>query len=119
MAKNSTPSTLTKSFLFKLTGRTSLFFALLLIILMTYYISGNYQNFLDSTQRFILFLCSADCIILFLFSIAGIIESVTLYFISLKRHYWIFFAIYILSTAISLAVFIAVRAVSILSLGLN
>ena len=118
MFSKKSKGTIDKSFLFKLTGRTSLFFALLLLVLVFFYLSGNYQNFLDTTQAFTLFMCSADCIVLFLFSLAGIIESIGLFFVSRKKRYWIFFGVFFISGIISAAVFMALRTVSILSLGI-
>ena len=108
---------ISRSFLFKLTCRTSLFLALMLLALITFYLSGNYQNFLDSTQMFILFLSSADCVILFLFSIAGTMESATLFFISRKKRYWIFFALYVLGIVVSAGLFIVLRILSMISFG--
>lgn len=106
------------TFLFKLTWRTSLFLFLLLAVLFLFYLSGNYQNFLDSTQLFVLFLCSIICIFLFLFSAAGILESIFLFFSTMKKRYWIYFACYVLSLILSGAFFVALRTISKISLGL-
>ena len=57
-----------RSFLFKLTGRTSLFLFLLSTFLIVLYVSGSYQDFLDSTLNFVLTSCSATILGLFVFS---------------------------------------------------
>ncbi|WP_407399141.1 hypothetical protein [Treponema sp.] len=117
MAKNIIKDTFKNSFFFKLNCRTSLFLGLFLVVLFSFYLSGNHQNFLDSTQLFVLFLCSVDSIGLFLFSMAGLIESVVLFIVSGKKSYWIFFAVFFLSSVVSAGTFFIVRVLSILTLG--
>ena len=117
MAKNIFKEALNKSFLFKLTCRTCLFLASFLVVLFAFYLSGNFQNFLDSTLLFVLFLCSLDSIALFLFSVAGFFESIVLFFIQKKKRYWIYFFVFFLSSIVSAAVFFAVRTLSILTMG--
>lgn len=117
MAKNIFKEALNKSFLFKLTCRTSLFLASFLVVLFSFYLSGNFQNFLVSTLLFVLFLCSLDSIALFLFSLAGIFESIVLFFIQKKKRYWIYFFVFILSAILTAAVFLVARSLSILTMG--
>lgn len=119
MAKNILKEALKKSFLFKLTCRTGLFLGLFLVVLFSFYLSGNHQNFLDSTQLFILFLCSLDSILLFLFSLSGLLESVVLFFISQKKRYWIYFSIFLLGLIVSAGMFFLVRVISILTHGIQ
>ncbi|MGN0728221.1 hypothetical protein [Treponema sp.] len=106
-----------RSFLFKLTGRTFLFFLLFSVFLATLYISGTYQDFLNSTQSFILALCSLSCLGLFIFSAAGIIQSAVFFFVTKRKSYWIFFAIYFTACIFSSAVFVAARIISIAAKG--
>lgn len=117
MAKNILKEAFRKSFLFKLTCRTSLFFGTFLIVLCTFYFSGNRQNFQDSTQLFILFLCSLDSIGLFLFSFAGMIESTVMFFMYGRRRMWIYFSVFFFSAALSSAIFFVARTLSILTQG--
>lgn len=117
MSKNILKEALKKSFLFKLTFRTSLFLFSFLIVLFTFYLSGNYQGFQSSTQLFILFLCSFDSIALFLFGISGLLECLVLFFISEKKKYWIFFAFFFFLVLISTVMFFLVRTISILTKG--
>ncbi len=107
-----------RSFLFKLTGRTSLFLFLLSAFIMVLYVSGSYQDFLDSTLNFILVSCSLTILALFVFSAAGLIQSIVLFFISKRKSYWIYFFVYILSCTFSSLIFFLARTISILSKGI-
>ncbi len=109
---------LSTSYLFKLTNRTSLFLFLMLVVLTLFYVSGNFQKFLDSTQSFILVLCSFCAISLFLLSIAGFIESITLFFSVKIKSFLIFTPVYFLSSAFSLLCFMAFRLISTISKGI-
>ena len=107
-----------RSFLFKLTGRTSLFLFLLSVFLIVLYVSGSYQDFLDSTLNFILTSCSATILGLFVFSASGILQSIILFFISKRKLYWIYFSVYMLSCIFSVGFFFLARAISIISKGI-
>lgn len=119
MVINTKSKSISNSFLFKLICRTTLFLALFLVVLISFYISGNYQNFLDSTQLFILFLCSADTIGLLLFSIAGFFVSIFRLILTGKKKYWIIIIVYFFSILGSICLFVAFRSLSILALGLQ
>lgn len=107
-----------RSFLFKLTGRTSLFLFLLSTFLIVLYVSGSYQDFLDSTLNFVLTSCSATILGLFVFSAAGILQSIILFFISKRKSYWIYFFVYILSCVFSAGFFFLARTISIIAKGI-
>ena len=106
-------------FLFKLTRRFSLFLALQQIVLLTLYVSGNVQNFLDSTQLIILALCAVVSVALIVFSLAGIIQSVGFFIASFKKRYIMTFFVYILTLAFSIFLFVALRLISFLASGLG
>ncbi|MBR1910873.1 MAG: hypothetical protein IJ828_00805, partial [Treponema sp.] len=66
------------TFFFRLIKRFTLFLFLQLAVLCVLYVRGSFQNFLDSTQRFLLLFCSIDSAMLFIFSIAGAVQSIVL-----------------------------------------
>ncbi len=106
-----------RSFLYKLTGRTTLFFFLLLAVLLVFYVSGTYQDFLDSTQSFILFISSGAAAFLAFLCAGGTIISLVMLARHRLKRYIAFAAAYILTGSIASVIFIVLRAVSILSLG--
>ncbi len=108
-----------KPFLFRLTGRFTLFFFLQLILFLLFYVSGNYQHFLDTTQNLILFLCSAISIILILLSLTGLLLSIVFFTIQRKAFYWVYFSCYLFILLTVPAIFIALRVLTILSRGLG
>ncbi len=101
--------------LFRLTRRSVFLLFFLLIAFSTYFVIGNYQNFLDSNLRLILFMIVINSIVLILDSSIAIIQSI-IFFFTEKR---IFFAIYIIffvfsilfSSAIGLAA-ISLKSIS-------
>lgn len=107
-----------KSFLFKITGRTVLFLSLMMLFLFVFYVSGTYQGFLDSTQLFVLFLCSAASLGAVLFALAGAVQSIMQFLISRKKSFWIYFFFYVLDGSVSAVIFLFVRTVSIVSKGI-
>ncbi len=106
------------SSLFSLTQRSVIFLALMLFALVLLYVSGNFQQFLDTTQKFILILCAITAILQVLISIAGTIESFILFFISKQKRYWIYFALYLLCAVIASLCLIIFRVLTYLSDGL-
>ena len=108
-----------RSFLYKLTGRTTLFFFLFLTVLLIFYVSGTYQDFLDSTQSFILFISSATAVFLAFLCAGGTLISLAMLARHRLKRYIAFAAAYILTGSIASVIFIILRTVSILSLGTN
>ena len=106
------------SLLFSITGRSALFLVLELFALVLLYVSGNFQFFLDSTQKFILLVCALCSMLLVLLSTAGIIESVVLFIISKQKKYWIFFALYILCFIVTAVILVLFRVLTFISSGL-
>ena len=105
-------------FLFQLTLRSCIFLFLILLVLLLFYGAGNFQQFLDSTQHFILILSSAVSIALAMFSFALTIESVVYFIISKQKFYFIFLIIFIFITIISIALLFLLRSITFLSSGL-
>jgi hypothetical protein len=107
-----------KSFLFKITCRTALFFALMTVFLLGFYVSGTYQDFLESTLIFSLFLCSIFSAMSFFFAVSGIFQSVIWFFILKRKIFWIYSALFFVSLIFSAAIFVFCRTVAIVSNGI-
>ena len=105
-------------FLFKLIWRTTLFLSFYLAAMFFFYICGNFQVFMDSTQRFILLLCALTSIALLILSLSGAAISVFHFIYSRKKRAWFFFTVYILIAIFTVPIFIISRTVSILSTGI-
>ncbi|MCR5319330.1 MAG: hypothetical protein K6E22_13980 [Treponema sp.] len=106
-------------FLFKLVWRTTLFLSSYLAAMFFFYICGNYQVFLDSTQRFILLLCALISIALLILSLSGVAISIFQFIYNKRKRAWIFFTLYTLIAIFSTVVFLIARTVSILSTGIH
>ena len=106
--------------LYHLTLRTVLFLVLFLSSVILIYGIGNYQQFLDTTQNFILSIAAAVSIVLVFFSAAGFICAVLMLFRKncTKRVRYITASVLMLLSFIYGTVFlIFTRTVSILSAG--
>lgn len=101
-----------KPLLFRLTKRVTLFLFLLLIALIIVYITGNFQKFLDSTQKLILTYAMLVSIALILFSILSIVES--LIFMIAQRRLEMFFYLVPFALCIVVSLIIIALAGSIL-----
>lgn len=106
-----------KPFLFKLTNRMSLFLLLATLFLLALYTGGSVQDFSDVTQTFLLFSCSATALALFVFSAAGVFQSLVFLFVQRKLYFLIFFLVYVLSCTFSAILFILLRVISTLTKG--
>lgn len=107
-----------KPFLFRLVWRFTLFFFLQLTLLLLFYISGNYQRFLDITQRFIMFLCSALSLVLIQLALTGLILSIGTFIAKRKAFYWLYFTAYLIILIIVPVIFSALRIITVLSKGI-
>lgn len=105
-------------FLFQLTFRLCLFFLLFLIVMLLFYVVGNFQQLLDTTQHFILVLSSAVSIALVLFTVIGTVESIVCLCISKHRKYWGYFFFFLIVAVLSAAVLVFLRTVTFISAGL-
>lgn len=107
--------------LFRLTRRTILFLFLFLVVLILFFIIGNYQVFLDSSQKIILQTASFAATALSIISLAGMVETV--FCIIQKKGKRFFFSIHLVLMTITLLAGIislfALQTTEILSLGLN
>ncbi|MBP5436726.1 MAG: hypothetical protein J6Y30_01955 [Treponema sp.] len=116
--KTATKKAKKKFFLFRLVWRTTLFLSAYLAAMFFFYICGNFQVFLDSTQRFILLLCALTSIALLILSLSGVLISIFQFIYNRRKRAWIFFTIYILIAVFSVIIFFISRTVSILSTGI-
>ena len=106
--------------LYHLTLRTVLFLVLFLSAVILIYGTGNYQQFLDTTQNFILSIAAAVSIVLVFFSTAGFILAVLMLFRKscMRRGKYIIASVLMILSFIYGAVFMFfTRAVGILSAG--
>lgn len=95
--------------LFRLTRRSVFLLFFLLIAFTTYFVIGNFQHFLDSNLRVILFMIVLTSIVLVLDSFIAIIQSI-IFFFTEKR---IFFAIYIIFFVFLIAFSTAIGIIAI------
>ncbi|MBP5359299.1 MAG: hypothetical protein J6Y69_08965 [Treponema sp.] len=106
------------SFFYKLTGRATMFLILAVMTTFILYVSGNYQQFLDSSQRFLLQWCSILTIILALFSFAGLFLSIVMTVVYRKIRYLLFFLMYLASLVLAVVLFLVMYGITYLSVGL-
>ncbi len=105
-------------FLYPLTVRTIVFLQLLLIVMSVFFISGNYQGFLDSTLNFIILLCTFICLALLIFILAGLIMSVIYSFIIKTKKYIIFSIILFFLMLINFIFLLLSRSIIFVSAGI-
>ncbi len=103
----------------KIFFRMTLFAFMLFTCLAILYIAGNYQNFLDSTQAFILQSLIYISITLLFFSVLSILSSVLDTFLSryISKKKIISMGFYILSLLLSGTSIIAARTILVLAAG--
>ena len=119
-ASNEKSEKITLSLLFMLTRRTILFLSLLLCVLILFYVVGNYQFFLDSSQKIVLRSAAVTASALFIISVSGIIETILcIVFLKNKRMYFIIHLVLIfIAQLLSIASLILFRIIDIVSTGL-
>lgn len=111
--------------LFILTRRTVIFLFLYLIVTTLFFVIGNYQKFIDSNLLIIIKIAAIDSILLACFSFVGIIESIYLIIICIKKqsknkiYYFIHIIIMIIINFISIICLLAYRTINLLSQGIN
>lgn len=102
--------------------RTILFVFLSQIVLVVFYFVGNFQNFLDSTQRLILNLCSIFSIFQIFFSISGIIYNVVMMIFEKGHGHLVSFIVtvivYFFFILISILLLLISGTIDIISLGI-
>ena len=106
------------SMIYKLIWRFTMFLTLAVLATFALYISGNYQEFLDSSQRFILQWCSILTIILALFSASGFFLSIVMMFVYKKVRYLLFLVLYLVTLVLAVALFLVMYGITYLSVGL-
>ncbi len=107
------------SFLYSLIKRSTIFLILFLAAMILLYFSGNFQFFLDSSLRIILFCSSLTSVMLFFFSIIGFISSLIMVASTRKISYAIDSILYILIAIAAAAVFISLRGLAVLTSGIH
>jgi len=91
-----------KPALFRVTNRLVYFLFSFSVVIYIFYIAGNYQQFLDNTQKLILTVLAYTSIILIFFCICALVEAFV-YSFKLKTTYFIrFIFMYVLIGIISL-----------------
>lgn len=105
--------------LFSLTNRFALFFALMTLIVFTCYISGNFKGFMDSTQLFLLYACGIFSFFAAVLGIAGLVQSFLRIFIQMNPKFILHFVLYLLDLIIIPVIFVIIRTLSLVSLGLG
>ena len=106
------------SFFYTLTGRATMFLILAVLSTFALYISGNFQQFLDSSQRFLLQWCSILTIILSLFSVTGFFQSIVMIILYKKLRFFIFTILYLITLAVTIVLFLLMYGITYLSVGL-
>ena len=107
------------TFFYRLIKRFTLYLALFIIVLLSLTLSGNFQQFLDSTQRFILLFCSIVCAMLCCFAFVGIIDSIIMLCQSKELKYIVAFFVFMLQLVLAAGILLVLRIISSLSLGLQ
>lgn len=107
-------------FFYQIVIRMSVFLFLILSGILMLYFVGNYQDFLDSTQKLILNLTAILSVTTALFLFLGFILNFVTFF-TLRRkvtHLVIYSVIYFFMLAVSVVTFVLSRSVLLLSNGL-
>ncbi len=117
--KKQNPKEKTPRPIFELTSRVTLFFFMILIVLIILYVAGNYQQFIDANQRLILYTSAIVSALLFLFATAGFVESIGLIIVTGKENFpWFYILLFFLTMIFSAAVLVILRVISFLSGGI-
>lgn len=115
-AKKTFSNTLT----YKLTMILDFVLTIFCILLVTLYILGNYQDFLDNTQSTILIILSYTSVFTALLSICLTIETIIKLFTEKKKLIHIFYLVYLIFTTIICTLFSGFsNIISYLSMGIK
>ena len=107
------------SFFYSLIKRFVIFQALFLVVMLTLYLSGNFQSFLDSSLRIILFSASLISLLLVPFSLIGFIASIAMLAGKKQAGFAIDSAFFLLAAAAAAAIFVALRGLTVLTAGIR
>ena len=110
--KKETNNSRNTSFFYLLTGRAAMFLTLAVLSTFGLYIAGNYQGFLDSSQRFLLQWCSILTIILALFSVSGLFLSVVMAIVYKKLRYLLYFLMYLVALVLAVGLFLVMYGIT-------
>ena len=104
--------------LYSLITRSILFIFLLVLTVFILYLTGNFRSFLDSTQRYLLKVCSVSCVMQGILCIFGLVLSITMFAVTLNAKYWLHFFIDLILLALAVAGFVLMYAVAFVSSGI-
>ncbi len=107
------------SFLYSLIKRFTIFLFLFLSVMLLLYFSGNFQSFLDSSLRIILFSSSLISLLLFSFSTIGLFASLLMILGKRRAGYAFDLLAFLLISVASAAVFVALRGLAVLTAGIR
>lgn len=107
-------------YFYRIVLRMSVFFFLVLLSLLIFYFVGNYQEFLDSSQKLILNLAAIVSVVNTVFSILSLALNIAT-FLMVKRKVYrfvLYTLLYVLMLAISTGTFFVSRTILLLANGL-
>ena len=104
---------------YSLIKRFTIFLFLFLAVMLLLYFSGNFQSFLDSSLRIILFNSSLLSLLLIPFSAVGFISSLVMLAGRRQAGYAADILFYLLTCGTGAAVFIALRGLAVLTAGIR
>ena len=105
--------------LYNLVSRAVLCIFIFSLAVFTAYLTGNFQNFLDSTQRYLLRLSSISCVLQSIFCLFALVLSLIMFFVTFNPKYWIYFFIDLILLVLAVAGFVLMYAIAFLSSGIK
>lgn len=103
--------------LLRLTRRTSVFLFLTLVMLLVFYVTGSFQNFLESNMKTILFMISVAGIALAFVSFAAFLECIYFVFYTKRVKIGIYSVIFLLVSLFGAACAVMSMIINLLSEG--
>lgn len=103
----------------RLTRRAVVFFFCMLVSLIVLFVVGNFQHFVDSNQRLLLFFCTIDAIMLLFFSAFAFVESIVCIFIEGRIRYAFYALFFLIPFVFALIFALLSRSLLLLSEGFS
>lgn len=101
--------------IFKLTNRLILFFFLFSCIIFIFYTVGNWQDFLDKSQKLLLYITTVSSIFLLCFMVCGFILIIVYSFKQKTVYFLRFIPLYIIYAVIGILIILFGSAISFFS----
>lgn len=101
--------------IFKILNRLNLFLFSFSCVIFIFYIAGNWQGFLDDSQKLLLLVTNISSILLLLFIIVGFMLIVVFSFKQKTMYFLRFIPLYILYGAICLSIMLFSSAITFIS----